>query len=361
MSIIKKIISLSFLFLIIVVLLLPIYVTGIESEISKSSDIMRIPLFSVGLNSLSLNEFQDPICTDSIYYRHQDSVTQLLGTEDLHLGKENDDLVAFSLNMKDFFKGEFVLLFSVDSQTIGKVPPCNDLTRNGFGYNVYTQATRNMAVSSAFSSTMLFDRNGANTQFSCMENNNLVVNHGDAGGVDFNAQLTPHPHDILESFTFDINGLASATNPTISSLGSIYFVDTSNSDIKVITEEKKISIYTSTNDLGLNEFEDKIDGLVVIDENSNNIFDENDQILFSLTPDSKSIVTLSGSFKNGQGANIFSVILDNGYPIISNFASAENLGLGAKYDNINALTIISNDPEINDLISFAKEWGIKKQ
>ncbi len=92
-------------------------------------------------------------------------------------------------------------------------------------------------------------------------------------------------------------------------------------------------IYAAFFDLGL-EWDDDIDGLVVFDTDGDGVFNGTDEILFSLAPDSPSLLTIPGASAVGAAADIF-VARPEQAPAV--FASAASLGLGHPDDNIDAL------------------------
>jgi len=80
----------------------------------------------------------------------------------------------------------FALIFSVDRRAEGLVPPDPGLVAQGLIYNVQDQASKNQAAGDSFMGLRLFNRDGpAGPGLRGPGNNTLVINQGDAGGVDY--------------------------------------------------------------------------------------------------------------------------------------------------------------------------------
>jgi hypothetical protein len=99
-----------------------------------------------------------------------------------------------------------------------------------------------------------------------------------------------------------------------------------------------VRLFASAGELGLVDADD-IDGLTVFDFNANGRFDENDRVLFSLTPGSPSLRSgrIAGVSESGAGADVF-LVAPGALPTV--LASAGQLGLGAAADNIDALDVV---------------------
>ena len=106
----------------------------------------------------------------------------------LGLGLFDDDVDAISVsNSTHSPDATFVLLFSVDRDTVGVAPPDPGLVALGLPYNVQDQAFRGHAAGDEFMSTSLFslNQNIAVTAAAVPLNSVLLRNNFDEGGTDF--------------------------------------------------------------------------------------------------------------------------------------------------------------------------------
>ncbi|MFQ5807249.1 MAG: hypothetical protein ACE5I3_12440, partial [Phycisphaerae bacterium] len=110
-----------------------------------------------------------------------------------------DDVDALALGALDVgTEDTFAIIFSVDRDALGAVPPDPNMVAFGFPFNVQDQAIKNQAASDAFMPLFLLDRFGPippQPGRSRSANNTLVINGGDAGGVDFRL----HPQGLSPS------------------------------------------------------------------------------------------------------------------------------------------------------------------
>ncbi len=96
-----------------------------------------------------------------------------------------------------------------------------------------------------------------------------------------------------------------------------------------------VLLYASRGELGLMQADD-IDAMIVFDADEDGWFGGEDLVLFSLAPGSPSLSMIPGVSAEGAAADVF-VVSPSSPPAV--FASAEELGLGAPTDNIDALDL----------------------
>jgi hypothetical protein len=297
----------------------------------------------------------------------------VIPAEGLFLLDPDDDLDAFSFAP---FQGspmtQYVLIFSVDRAAVGDAFPDSVLVSMGFPFNVQDQASKNQAAGDAFMSLLLFTRTGPIPppgRPSHANNNTLVVNQGDAGGVHF--ALTPSgtspesavpPED--QQSDADAGGgtqppapapgrpgrpaavlfSLSADSPALLHLpgygsGADIYVD---HDPYVPGEGE--ALYVAPFELGL-MLADDIDAMIVIDAADDWLFNAGvDQIIFSLAPGSPS---LGGWFGPGD------LFTSSGYGTFALYCYADQLGL-AMTDNLNMLDYVFCD----DVLPCVEEWAI---
>ena len=94
-----------------------------------------------------------------------------------------------------------------------------------------------------------------------------------------------------------------------------------------------VTLYADFGQLQLDASDD-IDALIVFDAESNGSFGGTDQIIFSLAPGSPSLLTIPGASAEGAAADLFTVSFGQSPTL---YASARDLGLGARADNVDAL------------------------
>jgi len=271
-----------------------------------------------------------------------------------------DDLDAFSGPNHDVGDAnDFTLLFSVDLASTGLAPPDVELIRLHVPYNAYDQAARGHAAGDQFMSTLLFTRHGA--PGGTIVNNVLTRNNYDEGGTDFSANPATTAYDQLFDDLYDVvdaTGFLSRVEGLIvdvyfslttfsPSLLEMPFYDTpSGADIYVNENPPAYAPtmrYASYVDLNLSETDD-IDALIVFDVNANLLYDGDDQVLFSLAPNSPSLTTIPDASTIAAAADIFTVSPGQAPAL---FASAAELGLGAPDDNVNALALhLTDDPVV---------------
>jgi hypothetical protein len=241
----------------------------------------------------------------------------------------------------------------------------------GLPFNVQDQASKNQAAGDAYMSLLLFDRLGpippgpgplpgwrAN-------NNTLVVNQGDAGGVDFSllpgssptapnrpgsplddadsgagsGGTSPGPSEPPEYIFFSV----ATDSPSLPGLPG---ATPSGADIFIDHDPNACGgeiLYVDPFTLGLVEADD-IDAFIVFDDGDHMFSSGMDQVVFSLAPDSPSLGT---SF---SPADLFS---SEGFGFFDLYSEAANLGL-AFDDNVN----MSDFALCDDVLDCALRWGI---
>ncbi len=297
----------------------------------------------------------------------------VIPAEGLSLLDPNDDLDAFSFAPYEGCETtEYVLIFSVDREAMGGEPPDPVLVSMGFPFNVLDQALNNQAAGDAYMSLLLFTRMGAIPppgRPSHANNNTLVVNQGDAGGVHF--ALSPSgvppgtavppgtpqsdadagggtqppapppggrgsPEKVLFSLTTDSPALLHL--PGYGSGADVYV------DHNPYVAGDGEDLYVAPLELGL-MLADDIDAMIVIDVAYNWQFDPGvDQIIFSLAPESPSL----GSYY-GPG----DLFTSSGNGIFAPYCYAEQLGL-LWTDNLNLLDFVLCE----DVLPCVEEWAI---
>ena len=255
----------------------------------------------------------------------------------------------------------FVLLFSVDRQTVGTTPPDPELVRLNVPYNAYDQARRGQAAGDEYMSLLLYTppalagAEGAAAALLPSANNVLVRNNYDEGGTEFGAQPPGSastnfsgmrvPQDNVDGFALLPRGPAgvpqqiyfslTAQSPSLPRLSgtappsgaNIFFKADPNGPLPT-------ELYATASQLHL-QINDDIDALIVFDLNQNGQYDGPDFVLFSLAPGSPSLHTIPGASPVGAAADVFLIRPGLQTPLV--FAHAAEFGLGAQQDNIDAL------------------------
>jgi hypothetical protein len=278
-----------------------------------------------------------------------------------------DDLNALSNdNPSVDSAARFALLFSVDANSVGAVPPDPMLIELNVPYNVLDQAGQGHAAGDQFMSTHLFTRLGS--LGGDIANNVLVRNNYDEGGTDFSAR--PPTSACEPAMDNDLDIVSATAHLTRGGQGAvnIYFSLTADSpslqdmpsygipsgaDIYFNQEPGNTPtlLYAGYEDLRLVE-DDDIDALIVFDTNGSRYFDGTDQVLFSLTPNSPSLDTIPGASPEGAAADVF-VVIHGQTPTL--FAAAADLGLGDALDSIDALDFFFCE----DALACAAAHGIR--
>jgi hypothetical protein len=264
--------------------------------------------------------------------------------QNMRLFDANDELDALSFANQEIGESTFVLTFSVDRATAGLVPPDPVLVSLGFPYNVQDQSAKRQAPGDEYMSLTLFDRNGPLAgPTAAVKNNTLVINQGDAGGVDYEALPAISPEDFAEDPNDDVDAgmrfplvtlvdqpfffSVSRDSPSLPGLGGT----NSGADIYVDFDPNQPGgeqLYLAPAQMGLVQGDD-IAALIVFD-NGNFVLDPNqDQVLFTLARGSPSL---------NRNIGPADVLTSKGTGSFRVYATAEDLGL-LREDHINMLEL----------------------
>lgn len=305
-------------------------------------------------------------CADILIPGPNDAPIIVLPGQDFGFGQPGDDLDALSGPSSELAGNqEFGVLVSVDRTSRGVVPPDPELVTKGVPYNVTDQAAKGHAAADQCMSLDVFTRAGGPLPGSngrAGDNNVLFRNNYNEGGTNFGAQpetsaeesaaargvpvlqdnvdamygtrapMDPRgPADLLPLYFS-----ASADSPSLPLLpapipsgASIFFYG------DVQGAEPQTRLYVSFADLGLVQGDD-IGGIIVIDAGDPQLFEAQDQVIFSLAPGSPSLSTIGGPGKVASSADVFSVD-GSGNAVL--FVAAAGLGLDAA-DNISAIDFL---------------------
>ncbi len=314
-----------------------------------SFDVASPGVFFFGLRADSILELAFPIPAT-----HTES--EMLG-----LGDSGDDLDALSSSNAGLSpEVMFSLLFSVDPQTLGAVLPDEEMIEEGVPYNVTDQAARGHQGGDQYMSIPLFTKAGLEEAEEF--NNVLVRNNYDEGGTDFSALPVGSAEDIMPGASqdrvdatafLDSGGVyfsASADSPSLNK-ESWHSVPSGAHIMYCPAGIPLPSLYAGFDALGLQQ-EDDLDALIVFDTNVDGVFNGSDLVLFSLAPESPSLVLIPEASPAGAAADVFAVAPGQA-PWV--FAPAAALGLGNPGDNIDALELLICD----DAEDCAEDHGIQ--
>jgi hypothetical protein len=359
-----------------------VVITGLAvlAQASPPRDPLPPPLYSFDLESPKVES--GIVAADAVLVLDFPDPQTLYPGWMLGLGRPGDDLDALSRYDTVIAPNEsFALLFSVDRNTVGVAAPDPHLVFRGVPYNVLDQAARGHAAGDQFMSTTLFTRSGTrNKILALLPNSVLVRNNFDEGGTDFVASPPVSAYEAVENEPQDeVDATAALPRQGGQEPNLLYFSVSAGSPslefmpgsqppsgahIFLFLPDQEVStLFASFSDLGLQQ-DDDIDALIVFDADADGVFSGFDQVLFSLTPGSPSLSTISGASATGAAADVFSVT--PGQPPVV-FASAADLGLGDAQDNVDALGYtLHNDPEAgaaahgirSNSIPVLSEWGV---
>ncbi len=285
-----------------------------------------------------------------------------LGGADFALVSPVDDIDGMSYNRAGALPAgdAFLLLFGVDGATIGGAPPDPDLAASGRIFNVTDQAAHGQAAGDLYLSLGEFTRTSRRgPQRGGTSTSTLAANQGDTGGVDMdlspeksatqqhstkseidNSDATAYPpaptrgayagHLFISVTTGSPSLPALPGDPSLASGADIFLHDPDSGE--------PLELYAAAADLGLMDtvLGDDIDGMIVFDENQQGVFDQNDQVLFSLARNSPSL-------NNGQYSPADLFMAQFGAPGFTLFASAIELGLAEATDNIDCLELVPSE------------------
>ncbi len=248
----------------------------------------------------------------------------------------------------------FVILFSVDRNTVGSVPPDPEAIALGAPYNVSHQTERHQAAGDQYLGLELATRMGVLPRLGRARggnNNVLTRNNWNEGGTDFNAK-PPTPVDVFNSLhrviepqdNVDAMGNFQGDNP--GAIGPVFYSirkpqmprdPRSGADIFVDLDPSASGgeqLFLRGEDIGLMT-QDDIDGLIVFDDGVVGVPDNGDQVVFTLRPGSPTLIAM------GLGpADILSFTFTPGAPEpIMLFAAALMLGVADPQDSIDALDL----------------------
>lgn len=273
----------------------------------------------------------------------------------------------------------FVLIFSVDRAAIGAAPPDPYIESLGFPYNAQDQAGKGQAAGDAYMSLLLFDSNGPvppppwQSGQTWGMNNTLVVNQGDAGGVDFrlgpNASPdpnTPPPNSDADAGSgtqpqpwpaapgggpprqpppeWLLFSLARGS-PSLSTLPGTG----SGADIYIDWDPNAPGgedLYVPGFELGLFYEDDDISAMIVFEDGDGIFTPGVDQVIFSMDPDSPSLVPLPD---RGPG----DLFTSKGGGTFEPYCMAEEIGLEPT-DNLNMLDFVPCE----HVLSCVYDWAI---
>ncbi|MGD8452478.1 MAG: hypothetical protein PVJ57_11715 [Phycisphaerae bacterium] len=292
----------------------------------------------------------------------------LVARADLGLWSPEDDLDALSTPYPAIgVQRSFVLLLSVDENTVGVAPPDGNLAAMNVPYNVADQAARGHAAGDQFMSTRLITLN-----FGVAEgpaNTLLTRANFDEGGTDFGGQPPCSSYENTVGEPVDtVNGMAYLDRSDDGVINVCYSITTSSPSLRTLPSfgqpsgadicfdpnpqaDLPIALYASHEELGLLR-EDDIDALIVFDGNQNHDFDGTDVVLFSLAPGSPSLTSIPGTSNTGSAADVF-IVMPGQSPRV--LVSAAELGLGHEADNIDALDFLLCD----NALTCAAKHGIR--
>ncbi len=349
------------------------------------------PIFSFDLESPSVG--LGYVSAGDLLSLVGDEAATVILAEQLQLYSPADDLDGLSTSHAWLLPGQlFVLLFSVNRASESLVPPDPELITLGLPFNATDQAMRGHAAGDQFMSTVLFTRGGRMERGQRAVNNVLVRNNYDEGGTDFGAvprvdaygnpvpnpaPALPHmaPHNPLAEWPlrllqdnvdatclFPSNGTGweimdvyftlSAGSPSLYELPGSFSPSGANIFFNPHPAAyAQTGLYAPHGALGLLP-EDDIDALLVFDINADGFFNGNDRVIFSLTYESPSLLSIPGASTQGAAADLFIAAPD--YPPML-FTPAASLGLTHPADNVDALDLA----ECVDPYACAADFGIR--
>ncbi|MBL8878379.1 MAG: hypothetical protein JNG88_04595 [Phycisphaerales bacterium] len=290
--------------------------------------------------------------------------TVVIPAQNLSLFSPIDELNAISFNRNSIGPStSLAVLFSVDRTSVGALPPDPLLVTFGFLYNVQNQATRGQEAGDVYMGLLQYTVDGPVVIASSYTNNNtLVRNQGDAGGVGMSLEPATSPDDPVPPPIDDVDagaipdetalaggpppkfyfcvrqGSPSLPNLPGNNSGADVYVD-----LNTGTPSGEI-VYASFAALGL-VAADEIDALIVIDYNNDQSFNPTtDQIIFSLARGSPSL-------EGRSPADLFTTI--NTFGDFALYSQAIDLGLQHN-DNVDMLEFI----ECRDILECVQRWAI---
>jgi hypothetical protein len=266
----------------------------------------------------------------------------------------------------------FLLLFSVDRASAGIAPPDPALVAAGLPFNVQQQAINGQAAGDAFAGVQLYNRNGVAPSPSprperAMLNNVLMINQGDASGIDYALDPNISPADPYGGPENNVDAGAGAGPPPVGpgplplsrpvlafSVGRdspalLTLPGTmSGADVYLASDPNDPNqpgfgqvLYAAPFQLNL-VHDDDIDALILFDDGDLVFNPEEDQILFSLSRSSPSL-----GFLGLSAADMITTTPGGGLDV---YANAFDLGLGPHPDPNDPNALIDDDVTMLDYL-----------
>lgn len=289
--------------------------------------------------------------------------TIVIPAQNLSLFSTMDELNGISFNRDSITQTTLLaVLFSVDRTSNGAFPPDPLLVNQGFLYNVQHQANRGQEAGDVYMGLLQYTVDGPLPIASSYTNNNtLVRNQGDAGGVGMSLDPATSPDDAVPPPIDNVDAGAIPEETTLAGgTAKFYFCvrqgspslpnlpgNNSGADVYVDLNTSTPSgeiVYAPFFALGL-VAADEIDALFVIDRNNDQSFNPTtDQIIFSLGRGSPSL-------EGRSPADLFTTV--NTFGVFALFSQAIDMGLQTS-DNVDMLEFIA----CPDILPCVQRWAI---
>ncbi len=280
---------------------------------------------------------------------------------------------------------EFMLLFSIDRDSTGILPPHPALIHARVPWNALEQAVKLHAAADQFMALDEFTRGAAlgNAGSRVAATNVQTRNQYNEGGTDFGGEPPRGSGDGARSegsleqdsvVSMMLSGRSEVQYAT--ELTEVYFsVKTGSPSLGTLgggggdaatifynpIVKDATTVFATSAALRLTPADD-IDAMIVFDTNENHVFDGTDQVLFSLTRTSPSLATIDGASPIAPAADVFTHSADDDPdqppPSPRVFANADNLGLGHPLDNVDALDYFVCEIG-GDVIACGQLYGIR--
>lgn len=310
----------------------------------------------------------------------EDPTIAISGME-LGLSDANDEIDALSNATFSFSPSQpYSLLFNVDRQTVGVVPPDSTLAKSGVPYNVFDQAGKNQQAGDQYMTldTFAFGAAVAGTIAGSGSNNSAVRNNFDEGGTDYGTS----PSTSASSTGSGTQGGVGSSAGTAAALAvagvspDLYFSvksgspslltlpDGSGATIYRYVPGSSPQVFASFAQLGLSAADD-IDAMIVVNQGDPSLFDSGDLVIFSLTPDSPFATSFPGR-TDAPGADVYMYAAMSADPPQLRVTSAM-FGLGTPSDNITGLDLLPCSDGLacaqvhgiqSDDVPAVSEWGL---
>lgn len=322
--------------------------------------------------------------------------------ENLGLDNAADEIDALSsANTGSYAEDHFMLLFSVTRDTVGLAQNDADPRLLAVPFHAFNQGTLGHGPGDQFMRIRPPGGSAADREKADVTRDNcLLVNQYDEGGSDFGGlpettAWEPNPAlrrggrvDALNRD--DVNSMM-MTNRNAGEIAEVYFSLSDGSPY--LGTDSGADIFCNPNPTGggstdfyaeaedlLLDVDDDIDGMIVFDKNDDGVFNNADEVMYSLTPASPTLWGGDGApgqydvDDDGQNgvddpgetgwegsddsspADVFLVSSNSGSPSVDVYASAAALGL-LPTDDVDALDYFICDKQ-ND-IACANKYGIR--